>query len=62
MLKLYIGRNAGRTICLSLPASYGEVDKALAEFGDVRPEAPVLVQEAQTTVPPSGRTAQRDFL
>lgn len=51
MLKLYIGRNAGRTVCLTLPASYEEVDKALAEFGDVRPEAPVLVQEAQTSVP-----------
>ena len=51
MLKLYIGRNAGRTVCLTLPASYEEVDKALAEFGDVRPEALVLVQEAQTTVP-----------
>ena len=51
MLKLYIGRNAGRTVCLALPASYEEVDKALAEFGDVRPEALVLVQEAQTTVP-----------
>lgn len=51
MLKLYIGRNAGRTICLTLPASYEEVDKALAEFGDARPEAPVLVQEAQTPVP-----------
>lgn len=51
MLKLYIGRNAGRTVCLTLPASYEEVDKALAEFGDVRPEAPVLVQEVQTSVP-----------
>lgn len=51
MLKLYIGRNAGRTVCLTLPVSYEEVDKALAEFGDVRPEAPVLVQEAQTSVP-----------
>ena len=45
MLKLYIGRNAGRTVCLTLPASYEEVDKVLAEFGDARPEAPVLVQE-----------------
>lgn len=54
MLKLYIGRNAGRTICLSLPESYKEMDKALAEFGDARPEAPVLVQEAQTTVPHLG--------
>ena len=45
MLKLYIGRNAGRTVCLTLPASYEEVDKALAEFGDARPEAPVLIQE-----------------
>ena len=51
MLKLYIGRNAGRTVCLTLPASYEEVDKALAEFGDARPEAPVLVHEAQTPVP-----------
>ena len=51
MLKLYIGRNAGRTVCLTLPASYEEVDKALAEFGDARPETPVLVQEAQTPVP-----------
>lgn len=54
MLKLYIGRNAGRTVCLTLPASYEEVDKALAEFGDARPEAPVLVQEAQTPVPHLG--------
>ncbi len=54
MLKLYIGRNAGRTICLSLPEFYKEMDKALAEFGDARPEAPVLVQEAQTTVPHLG--------
>ena len=54
MLKLYIGRNAGRTICLSLPESYKEMDKALAEFGDARPEAPVLIQEAQTTVPHLG--------
>lgn len=51
MLKLYIGRNAGRTVCLTLPASYEEVDKALAEFGDARPEAPVLVHEAQTPIP-----------
>lgn len=51
MLKLYIGRNAGRTVCLTLPASYEEVDKALAEFGDARPEAPVLIQEARTSVP-----------
>ena len=51
MLKLYIGRNAGRTVCLTLPVSYKEVDKALAEFGDARPETPVLVQEAQTSVP-----------
>lgn len=51
MLKLYIGRNAGRTVCLTLPASYEEVDKVLAEFGDARPEAPVLVQEAKTPVP-----------
>ena len=46
-----IGRNAGRTVCLTLPASYEEVDKALAEFGDARPEAPVLIQEARTSVP-----------
>ena len=51
MLKLYIGRNAGRTVCLTLPASYEEVDKALAEFGDARPATPVLVQEVQTSVP-----------
>ncbi len=50
-MKLYIGRNAGRTVCLTLPASYEEVDKALAEFGDARPEAPVLIQEARTSVP-----------
>ncbi len=54
MLKLYIGRNAGRTISLTLPVSYEEVDKALAEFGDARPEAPVLIQEAQTPVPHLG--------
>ena len=51
MLKLYIGRNAGRTVCLTLPASYEEVDKALREIGDARPEAPILIQEAQTSVP-----------
>ena len=55
MLKLYIGRNAGRTVCLTLPASYEEVDKVLAEFGDARPKAPVLVQEAQTPVPYLGK-------
>ena len=27
------------------------MDKALAEFGDARPEAPVLIQEARTSVP-----------
>lgn len=54
MLKLYIGRNAGRTVCLTLPASYEEVDKALREIGDARPEAPVLIQEAQTPVPHLG--------
>ena len=54
MLKLYIGRNAGRTVCLTLPASYEEVDKALREIGDARPEAPVLIQEAQTSVPHLG--------
>lgn len=51
MMKLYIGRNAGRTVCLTLPASYEEVDKALREIGDARPEAPILIQEAQTSVP-----------
>ena len=54
MLKLYIGRNAGRTVCLTLPASYEEVDKALREIGDARPEAPILIQEVQTSVPHLG--------
>lgn len=61
MLKLYIGRNAGRTVCLTLPASYEEVDKALTEFGDARPEAPVLIQEARTSVPPTWKDGSKDF-
>ena len=51
MLKIYIGRNAGRTVCLTLPATHEETDRAFADIGSARPEAPVLVQEARTSVP-----------
>lgn len=51
MLKIYIGRNAGRTVCLTLPATREETDRAFADIGSAGSEVPVLVQEARTSVP-----------
>lgn len=51
MLKLYIGRNAGRTVCLTLPVTADETDRAFAELGGARSGEPVLIQEARTSVP-----------
>ena len=51
MLKLYIGRNAGRTVCLTLPVTTDETDRAFAELGGARSGEPVLIQEARTSVP-----------
>lgn len=51
MLKIYIGRNAGRTVCLTLPATREETDRAFADIGSVRPGEPILVQEIRTSVP-----------
>ena len=51
MMKLYIGRSLGRMICLELPASAQEVDDVFAKPGDAGEKMPVLVREAQTSVP-----------
>lgn len=51
MLKIYIGRNAGRTVCLTLPASREETGRAFADIGGEGAGVPVLVQEARTSVP-----------
>lgn len=51
MLKLYIGRSLGRMICLELPASAQEVDNVFAKIGDAGAEMPILIREAQTSVP-----------
>ena len=51
MLKIYIGRNAGRTVCLTLPATREETDRAFADIGSAGSEVPVLVQEVRTSVP-----------
>lgn len=51
MLKLYIGRNAGRTVCLTLPVTADETDRAFAELGGASSGEPVLIQEARTSVP-----------
>lgn len=51
MMKLYIGRNAGRTVCLTLPATREESNRAFADIGGVRPGEPILIQEVRTSVP-----------
>lgn len=51
MLKLYIGRNAGRTVCLTLPVTADETGRAFAELGGARSGELVLIQEARTSVP-----------
>ena len=51
MLKLYIGRNAGRTVCLTLPVTADETGRAFAELGGASSGEPVLIQEARTSVP-----------
>ncbi len=51
MLKIYIGRNAGRAVCLTLPATREETDRAFADIGSAGSEVPVLIQEAETSVP-----------
>lgn len=51
MMKLYIGRSLGRMVCLKMPVSAQEVEDVFAKLGDAGEKMPVLVREAQTSVP-----------
>ncbi len=54
MLKIEIGKSADRTVSLLLPSSRTEIDQAFTAIGDAEKEMPVVIQQAQSSVPGLG--------